>query len=129
MRKTSLAFLGALLASAAAGGYVYYQKIHLPRKYQTLRKKIIAATIAAMDPDRLAGQPLHIAIPGKELTDEARRVIKAIKPGGIIFFGFNLKNAAQIKKLTTDLQALAVELSIPPFLIATDQEGGYVKRV
>ncbi len=130
MKRTNRIVLPALLVVAIfALGYVLYQKVYLPRKYAALTQKILAGAVASLDEDRLAGQPIHIAIPGTEVTDETRKVIAAIKPGGIIFFGFNLQDAAQIRKLTTDLQALAAELALPPFLISTDQEGGYVKRV
>jgi beta-N-acetylhexosaminidase len=129
MRKTRLLLLAVFAAALIATVYAFYQRVYLPRKYADLTQKIIAGAVAALDEDRRAGQPIHIAIPGTALTEETRKTITAIKPGGVIFFGFNLKHAAQIKKLTTDLQALAAELGLPPLLISTDQEGGYVKRV
>ncbi|HMV36254.1 MAG TPA: beta-N-acetylhexosaminidase [Turneriella sp.] len=130
MRKNrNLAIAALIVLISIAVAYALYDRIYLPRKYSALTEKIITGAIAALDEDRLAGQPIHIAVPGTELTEETRKAIAAIKPGGIIFFGFNLQDAAQIKKLTTDLQALAAELGLPPFLISTDQEGGYVRRV
>ncbi len=130
MRKNKNLAIAALILLATIGGaYAVYDRIYLPRKYAALTQKVIAEAIAALDEDRRAGQPIHIAIPGTELTEEARKAITAVKPGGIIFFGFNLQDAWQIKKLTTDLQAFAKELGLPPFLISTDQEGGYVRRV
>lgn len=130
MRKIRNLVIAALIVLAAiAGASTVYHRIYLPAKYRKLTEKILTTAIDNLDSDRRAGQPIHIAIPGTEVTDATRKLIDTIKPGGIIFFGFNLQNAAQIKKLTADLQSLAAELGLPPFLISTDQEGGYVKRV
>lgn len=126
-KKYLLVTIGALMMGL--GGYLAFKKIYLPKKYAALTEKLLENALLKLDADRLSGQSIHIAIPGTELTDQTRKVISEIKPGGIIFFGFNLESAEQIKKLTTDLQALAIELKLPPFLISTDQEGGYVKRV
>lgn len=130
MRKRKKLIGLALLLLALGGGlFAVWKFIYLPLKYARLTQKLLLAAAATMDDETFAGQPIHIAIPGTEINEQNRKVISALKPGGIIFFGFNLEDAAQIKKLTTDLQQLAVELNIPPFLISTDQEGGYVRRV
>jgi beta-N-acetylhexosaminidase len=128
-KKSKLAVAALILLGLIAGTFAIYQQLYLPAKYRKLTEKILTQIIQSLDSDRLAGQPIHIAVPGTELTQDTRKLIAALKPGGIIFFGFNLKHAAQIKKLTADLQELAAELKLPPFLISTDQEGGYVKRV
>ena len=124
-----MALLTAILAVLVTVTYLLYQKIYLPRKYRELTQKILHSVIKTLDDERLAGQLIHIAIPGTEITEETRKILSAIKPGGIIFFGFNLQDVEQIKKFTHDLQLLAAELELPPFLISTDQEGGYVRRV
>jgi len=128
MQRNKLTLI-ALIFVVVLGGYFGYTKIYLPHKFSTLTEKLLSTALASLDDDALAGQVIHIAIPGTELGDDARKIIAAIKPGGIIFFGFNLQSATQIKTLTDDLQAYAAELKLPPFLISTDQEGGYVKRV
>jgi beta-N-acetylhexosaminidase len=118
-----------LLSLACTGSYYFYHNYYLPGKFVKLTEKIKKTVIASLDEEKLASQVIHIAIPGTELNEQNRKIISELKPGGIIFFGFNLKDAEQIKKLTGDLQKLAAELKLPPFLISTDQEGGYVKRV
>jgi beta-N-acetylhexosaminidase len=127
LKRSIFAFL--LLAILAVSGYLGYVKYYLPYKFEKLTEKILITAAAKLSPDDKATQLLHIAIPGKELNQENRKVIAALRPGGIIFFGFNLGTATEIKKFTTDLQSLARELNLPPFMISTDQEGGYVKRV
>lgn len=130
MQKSKKTILVILVSLALGAGLFALWKFHyLPQKYNRLTQKILNGAFAALDDTALAGQPIHIAIPGTELTEQNRKIITELKPGGIIFFGFNLEDAAQIKKLTSDLQRLASELEIPPFLISTDQEGGYVRRV
>ena len=129
MQKKRLGIAIALVALIGLAGYMGYTRIYLPKKFRALTEKILDTAVSRMSEEDRAGQVIHIAIPGKELNEQNRKVLATIRPGGIIFFGFNLDDAAQIRKLTTDLQALAAELKLPPFLIATDQEGGYVKRV
>lgn len=129
MRKNRLILLFFTVVAAGIAGYFAYQRFYLPLRFDRLTQKIIRNAVATLDAGKLAGQAVHIAIPGTELNEQSRKIITALKPGGIIFFGFNLESADQIKKLAADLQQLAAELGLPPFLISTDQEGGYVKRV
>jgi len=49
--------------------------------------------------------------------------------GGVILFGANIHSAPQLVALTRQLQQAASDGGQPPLLIATDQEGGIVKRV
>jgi beta-N-acetylhexosaminidase len=49
--------------------------------------------------------------------------------GGVILFGSNIYSAAQVEALTAKLQAAAAAGGRPPLLIATDQEGGAIKRI
>ncbi len=130
MRRTKV-FLQAALAAAiiAASIALFWHNYYLPQKYARLTEKLLQTITTTLDDDAYAGQVVHIAIPGTELNEQNRKVISDMKPGGIIFFGFNLQDAEQIRKFTGDLQKLASELKLPPFMISTDQEGGYVKRV
>jgi beta-N-acetylhexosaminidase len=49
--------------------------------------------------------------------------------GGVILFGSNVTTAAALVALTAQLQKAAADGGQPPLLIATDQEGGSVKRI
>jgi beta-N-acetylhexosaminidase len=65
------------------------------------------------------------------LTPDAA-VLAAIRAGhigGVILFGANVSDAAQVKSLTRTLQAAAAAGHQPPLLISTDQEGGSIKRI
>ena len=49
--------------------------------------------------------------------------------GGVILFGANIVSPTQVAELTSTLQAAAAAGGQPPVLIATDQEGGSIKRI
>jgi beta-N-acetylhexosaminidase len=49
--------------------------------------------------------------------------------GGVILFGRNTTSAAQVTTTVAELQAAAKAGGNPPLLVATDQEGGLVKRL
>jgi beta-N-acetylhexosaminidase len=55
--------------------------------------------------------------------------IRAGQVGGIILFGSNIVDATQLGTLTHRLQRAASRGGQPPLLIATDQEGGLVRRL
>lgn len=55
--------------------------------------------------------------------------IRAGEVGGVILFGSNVVSPAQVTSLTGTLQEAARAGGRPPLLIATDQEGGTIKRI
>lgn len=60
-----------------------------------------------------------------EVTEKMRQKLEEYKPGGVIFFSYNIKEREQVKKMIADIQATA---NIPLF-ISVDEEGGTVARV
>lgn len=71
------------------------------------------------------GQMVMVGFYGTEMPDSIKYDIENRGLGGVILFGYNLSNPAQIKKLTGSLNNTA-EI---PLLISTDQEGGNVARL
>lgn len=71
------------------------------------------------------GQLFWIGFEGTSLGPSLERLILDIRPGGLILFGRNIENAAQVRDFN---DALIRTLPIPPF-IALDQEGGRVSRL
>ncbi len=63
---------------------------------------------------------------GLELTDDEKRLFAAANPVGVALFGRNIKTAAQIRKLTTEIKET---IGRDDVLIAVDQEGGRVRRL
>ncbi len=59
------------------------------------------------------------------VTDEVARVLYAYPVGGIILFGKNVVDPAQLRAFTRDLQAS----SEIPLFIGADEEGGGIARI
>ncbi|HWV24483.1 MAG TPA: glycoside hydrolase family 3 N-terminal domain-containing protein, partial [Thermomicrobiales bacterium] len=76
----------------------------------------------------LVGQSMMFRFPGPVFTDEARAAFAEIRPCGVLYFADNITSREQAHALSTELQAEAKRLGMPPLLIAVDQEGGIVSR-
>lgn len=95
-------------------------------------KKIIQQQVAEMSLEEKAGQVLFLAMrhnhegqPLLKLEEEDKKILKTLKPGGIILFSENINDNQQVKNLIDQLQAEA-EISL---FMAVDQEGGRVSRL
>jgi beta-N-acetylhexosaminidase len=71
------------------------------------------------------GQFFYIGLPGTELDEKTRALIKEVQPGGIIIFGRNVATAEQLRTLLDGVREM---LPIAP-LVGVDQEGGLVDRL
>ncbi|HEY3366849.1 MAG TPA: beta-N-acetylhexosaminidase [Symbiobacteriaceae bacterium] len=80
-----------------------------------------------MDLTTHAGKLVMAGFQGTTVPAEFARQVREDGLSGIILFSRNLANPAQIRQLTTDLQALSDDGL--PLLISTDQEGGIVARL
>lgn len=75
------------------------------------------------------GQKLMAGLPGLEITDEFRALVREHKVGNVILFKWNMRDREQVKRLCADIQALVTAETGHPALIAVDQEGGCVTRL
>ena len=73
----------------------------------------------------LAGQLLTIGFEGQECGPELRELLRATRPGGLIFFQRNIATAEQFRTLVSQIRESLGDSH--PFL-AIDQEGGEVDR-
>ena len=71
------------------------------------------------------GQFFFIGLPGTELDDDSRELIREVQPGGVIIFGRNVAGPQQLRALLDDVS----ELVPTPLLFGVDQEGGLVDRL
>jgi beta-N-acetylhexosaminidase len=78
---------------------------------------------------KLLGQRIMVAFSGTTPSSGLLGRIRAGAVGSVILFGENIASAGQVARLTARLQAAARQGGNPPLLIATDQEGGEVKRL
>lgn len=90
----------------------------------------VEAIVKSMTLPQKVGQLLVPTVPGLSATDRGSELIRRYHVGGVIYFGQNVRDAAQVAALSAGLQQAA--RSRPPhlpLLIGTDQEGGIVSRL
>lgn len=85
--------------------------------------------MTASTPADLAGQSMMLRFTGPEFTAEACDAFHRMRPCGVIFFADNITSREQVHALTSELQAEARSIGMPPLLIGADQEGGIVSRL
>ena len=78
---------------------------------------------------QLIGQKLVVSMAGTTPSADLLGRIRRGEVGGVILFGSNITTPAALTALTRSLRGAAAAGGQPPLLIATDQEGGSVKRV
>jgi len=94
---------------------------------------------AAPKPPLPVADLLMVGFRGSQVADneEVRTLVCGVKVGGLILFerdaatgqSRNIVSPEQVKQLTADLQALALQCAGRPLLIAADNEGGLVMRL
>jgi beta-N-acetylhexosaminidase len=77
---------------------------------------------------KLLGQRIMVGFSGTTAPPALLRRVRAGQVGAVILFGANIASDRQVRGLTSALQSAARSGGNPPLLIATDQEGGQVKR-
>lgn len=77
----------------------------------------------------LVGQRFVVAMRGTSPSPALLDRIRRGEIGGVILFGANVQSVRQLRHLTSTLQRAARDARRPPLLIATDQEGGRVRRL
>ena len=84
-----------------------------------------------MDLAQLIGQKILLAFVAKDgPTPEIIQTFRDYRPAGLTLFRpFNIDSPSQLRDLTDQLQHLALDLGLPPLLIATDQEGGQLMAI
>ncbi|MBW2063763.1 MAG: beta-N-acetylhexosaminidase [Deltaproteobacteria bacterium] len=89
----------------------------------------MGTTLELSELDAKIGQLFMVGIPGYELDEETRSLIRRYNIGGVILFSRNIKDPVQLAYLTMDIQQEAIETNKIPLFIAVDQEGGKVARL
>jgi beta-N-acetylhexosaminidase len=87
------------------------------------------AATAAPTLAQLVGQRMLVSFQGTTPDSALLARIRAGQVGGVIVFGSNITGATQLANLTAKLQAAARAGGRPKLLVATDQEGGLVRRL
>lgn len=75
--------------------------------------------------DQKIGQLFFIGITGTDVDTETAELLENVAPGGVCLFSRNIRQAAQTRKLLSDISE---KLPVQPIL-SIDQEGGLVDRL
>ncbi len=78
---------------------------------------------------KLLGQRIMVGMQGTQPDAVLLRSVREGRVGSVILFSANISSRTQLRSLTSSLQSAARAGGNPPLLIATDQEGGQVKRL
>lgn len=81
--------------------------------------------ISSLPLEHKIGQLFFIGLPGVELNEEAKKLLREVPAGGVCLFTRNIREARQTRKLLDDLREF---LPVEPIL-SLDQEGGLVDRL
>ncbi|RME92676.1 MAG: hypothetical protein D6767_02680 [Candidatus Hydrogenedentota bacterium] len=73
--------------------------------------------------------PVFIGIPSKNMDETTQKLLREIRPIGIIFFSRNIQSLQQWKGLVRELKTFAQKELGYRLLFAIDHEGGKVRRV
>ncbi len=93
------------------------------------RASLAATSVSAPSLAQLVGQKLMVSMSGTMPSAALLGRVERGEVGGVILFGSNITNAGTLVAATRALRAAAAAGGQPPLLIATDQEGGPVRRV
>ena len=84
-----------------------------------------AKSLHSLPLEQQIGQFFYIGLPGTDLDEQTRSLLKEVQPGGIIIFGRNVAEPQQLRAL---LDGAGELLPVKP-LLGIDQEGGLVDRL
>jgi beta-N-acetylhexosaminidase len=82
-------------------------------------------SLTALPLEQQIGQLFYIGLPGTQLDEETRSLVREIQPGGVIIYGRNVEQPRQLRSLLDGVRDL---LQVEP-LCGIDQEGGLVDRL
>lgn len=111
--------------------YVSFSLIAEPSFWEkTPDTTLITRLLEEMNDQELLGQTLMFGYRGKTPSKEIMSFIREHHIGGIKIFGWNVERLPELVESITQMQTAAGETSHEvPLLIATDQEGGWVRHV
>lgn len=90
----------------------------------------VSELVASMDESELAGQVLMLGYDGEFPSDEFVDFVQRAAIGGIKVFGWNAGNLRVLSAGISRMQEAASLSSLSvPLLVATDQEGGWVRHI
>ncbi len=92
-------------------------------------KSSLNTTLDLSEVNFRVGQLFMVGIPGPQMDEDTRDLIRNYNVGGVVLFSRNIKGPMQLTNLCQDLQDTAMEFHGLPLILAIDQEGGRVARL
>jgi len=89
----------------------------------------LSTTLDLSEVNSRVGQLFMVGIPGPQLDENTRDLIREYNVGGVVLFSRNIEGPMQLTNLCQDLQDTATEVHDLPLILAIDQEGGRVARL
>jgi len=89
----------------------------------------LSATLDLSEINPRIGQLFMMGMPGPQLDEDTRSLIRHYNVGGVVLFSRNIEEPVQLANLCLDLQETAMEFHGLPLILAIDQEGGRVARL
>ncbi len=142
---TPLLFLITIIASQLLFSESYKQeKYYIPPKNKAIRNEAIGkpfwekknineianSLINSMSASEILGQVFFLGYLGKTPSKEIKMWIKKRNAGGIKIFTRNVKDLETLAQSIAEMQKIAIGNRYGiPLLIATDQEGGWVRHI
>lgn len=92
---------------------------------------IVGYDIDQLTLEEKVGQLFIVYFDGEDANENAEKIIRKTKVGGIIYYNWSnsLSDPLKIQQLSRDLQSLASQHIGIPLFISVDQEGGVVARL
>lgn len=92
--------------------------------------ELVREIISTMTNEEKIGQVLMLGYMGDQPSDEIMKWVHDRKIGGVKIFGWNANNLGNLTNTIKTMQQGAIDTKFSiPLLIATDQEGGWVRHV
>ena len=91
---------------------------------------LVASLLDKMSDEEVVGQILMMAYPGDEPGPPMFDWVKRRALGGVKIFGWNAEDSTKVAKAVSALQSAALDSRLGlPLLVATDQEGGWIRHI
>ena len=75
------------------------------------------------------GQNFIVGIHGSEIDEATEKILRDIKPGGVVLYRRNYESPEQFKSLISTLQVIAKEDDGAPYFIMVDEEPNGASRL
>ncbi len=91
---------------------------------------LAASIVGRMRDEEVVGQILMMAYPGDEPGPLLYEWIEKRSLGGVKIFGWNAEDSGKVAKAVYGIQGAALDSRLGlPLLVATDQEGGWIRHI